>query len=264
MTQTTTLTDLLSNDDLDQALSLAAGRVKYQPKSTARRMEFAQLLVLGGELERADTQARLAQQFDPASAPSLTPFRQYLRGLEARERWWSEGALPDFPLGATQADKLALALNVAIRTGATETEVRRAGAELEAVRLACPVVWNSTEHADLRDLDDRLPHALEAITSGGRYLWIDFTKFSEVTFAPVSAPLDLTLRSARVSLKDGSSADLLIPAIYDAPRMPAEHLARQTDFEDLPGGLTRAFGQRAFLVEDGMAPILEAETWLFR
>jgi type VI secretion system protein ImpE len=253
---------LLSEGALDAAVAAAATAVTAKPQDGQMRVLLAELCVLAGDLQRAETHAKVASRLSPDEAVGFGVFRQHLRGLHARNQWWQAGAVPTFPAGATQLDELALKLNVALLAGDSHS-ARAALDSLDEARGARPAHWNGTPVDDLRDLDDRLPHAVEAVTAGGSYLWLDMALIGDITFQPVQRPLDLGYRRARVTLTDGAAADLLIPATYHGSAAPEYLLARQTDFEEQPGGLTTAKGQRAYLAGDDMVGLLDAETILF-
>ena len=250
---------LLDKDELGAAITAATQAVKTNPQDVQARGLLAELSVLAGDLDRAEAQAKLAARLAPGDAVGLGLFRQYLRGLHAREQWWTAGAVPAFPGGMTKCDRLALKLNVALRAEGFAV-ARAALDELEEARGARPALWNGNPIDDLRDLDDRLPHAFEAVTAGGNYLWLDFALVSEVIFQAPNRLLDLAFRRAHVTLRDGSAADLLIPATYPSPMDDAHRLARRTDFVELSEGLTIARGQRAFLAGNTLAGLLEAAT----
>ncbi|MFS4437488.1 type VI secretion system accessory protein TagJ [Paracoccaceae bacterium GXU_MW_L88] len=251
------ITDLLNADALDEANAKAVEWVKSAPESGQARMTLAALSVLMGDLKRAETHATMAARIDTQDAVGYGLFRQHLRGLEARAQWWENGAVPTFPGGASETDQAAVALNVALRDG-DEAKTVAALEALEALRGTRPGAWNGEAVDDLRDLDDRLPHALEAVSAGGNYLWIDLAKVTSIAFRPVSGPLDLALRPARVTLDDGAEADLGLPAIYPAPTSDAERLGRSTDFIER-GGIMIGQGQRAWLAGDEMQGFLGAE-----
>lgn len=259
---TATILSSLDKDDLGAAIVAATQEVKTTPQNAGARLRLAELSVLAGDLDRAETHAKLAARLAPGDAVGLGLFRQYLRGLHARQQWWAAGAVPAFPGGMTGCDRLALALNVALR--AEDFGAARAALDaLETARGERPALWNGQPVEDLRDLDDRLPHAFEAVTAGGNYLWLDFALVRDVIFQTPVRPFDLAFRRARVTLRDGSAADLLVPAIYPSPVEDAQRLARRTDFVELPDGLTIAQGQRAYLAGEALAGLLDAETIRF-
>ncbi|GFE50910.1 hypothetical protein So717_26630 [Roseobacter cerasinus] len=254
VTDTPTLADLVNEDRFDEARAQAVARVKADPKAAEARVALAQLLAIAGDLERAETHARMAQQLAPRAALQVAELRQYLRAMHARAEWWAAGAMPDMPLGPTHADRAALQLSIAL--GAERAaEIEAAAEMLDGAVEPVHGTLNGAPFEGLRDLDDRLPHALEAFTPGGHYLWLDFSKLSDVILAPLASVLDLVARPARVTLTDGSGADLRLPATYDAPRTAQERLARSTDYAPMPGGLTRAYGQRAFLAGENIVAL---------
>lgn len=258
VTETESLSDLLADDRLEDARTLLVAQVKANPGDAELRVSLAQVLAVCGDLERAETHGRMAQQLAPEATMRLGDLRQTLRALHARAEYWAQGAVPDMPLGPSDADRAALALAIALR-GDDTAAVDSAKAALEQAQTPLGGTLNGVPFEVLRDLDDRLPHAFEALTTGGHYLWLDFAKVAEVAMAPLVTPLDLVARPARVTLRDGSSADLRLAAVYDAPRDARESLARVTEFSDLPHGLMRAHGQRALLAGDDVVGLHEIE-----
>ncbi|APX12001.1 hypothetical protein BWR18_10160 [Tateyamaria omphalii] len=244
-------------DAVSEAVDVAVSGVKSTPQDVDLRITLAQLLALSGDLERAETHAKMAQLQDVQRATALSEFRQYLRALHARDAWWSHGAAPDFPGEPTSADAIAMALHVALRAD-NLAEVSALADRLEDVRTSRPAIWDDLEVEDLRDVDDRLPHALEALTSGGYYLWIDLARVALIDLSRIAAPFDVLARPARLGLRDGSTADLRLVAIYDAPRTGAERLGRVTEFSQLAPGVTRAHGQRSYLLNDTLGGLLDA------
>ncbi|MFV0474090.1 MAG: type VI secretion system accessory protein TagJ [Pikeienuella sp.] len=257
-----TIGDRLANDDLDGALAAAAARVKAAPQDAPARLLMAMASAVDGDLDKAETHAKLASRISPADSVGIGVFRSHLRGLYARDQWWSEGAAPEFPMGMTICDELALKLNVALRAG-DAAAAAAALEELEGARGQRPAIWNGNPVEDLRDLDDRLPHAFEIVTGGGAYLWLDFSLVREMAFQPPSSLFDLACRRARVTLTDDSAADVLVMAACPGAMDAAHKLARRTDFEEVAGGLTIAKGQRAYLAGDDMVGLLAAETIRF-
>jgi type VI secretion system protein ImpE len=246
----------IAADDLSAAIATAAAAVKSRPTDAALRMLLAELSVLDGDLNRAEAQARLAATHAPDLIAGLSVFRQHLRGLDARRAWWMDGAVPGFPTGPSELDRLALEVNVAFGNG-DGAAARAALDRLEDARGTVPVIWDGAHEEDWRDLDDRLPHALEVVTAGGNYLWIGLDRVASIRAAPPVRPLDLALRPVRLALRDGSEADLLLCAVAPGPATGAEALGRVTEFDALPGGLTATRGQKAMLVGEGMRGALE-------
>ncbi|MEM8818101.1 MAG: type VI secretion system accessory protein TagJ [Pseudomonadota bacterium] len=254
--------ELLSRDALDEAEAAAIARVKAVPGDARARLLLADLAVLNGKLDRADAQLALAADLVPEDAVGIGLLRTQLRGIFAREKWFAEGAMPSFPQGPTASDEAALKLGLALmaRDGAAAAAALET---LEAARAERAGTWNGRAAEDIRDLDDRFGHAVEAISSGGDYLWIDLALVTSITFEPPRRIRELAWRRARISLADGASADVLVPAVYPGAGNEAERLARVTDWHEAPGGLTTGSGQRAYLAGDAMEPVMEAQTITF-
>lgn len=257
-----TIGDRIAHDDLDGALAAAAARVKAAPQDAPARLLLAMACVLAGDLDKADAHSKLAARLSPADSVGIGVFRRHLRGLYARDQWWRMGAAPEFPMGMTFCDELALKLNVALRAGDAAATASALDA-LEEARGQRPAIWNGAPVEDFRDLDDRLPHAFEIVTAGGSYLWLDFSLVREIAFEPPASLFDLACRRARVVLTDESAADVLVMATCPEAEEAAHRLARRTDFEEVAGGLTVAKGQRAYLAGEEMVGLLAAETIRF-
>jgi len=251
---------LLAQDDLSGALALMTEAVRHAPQDLGLRLVLIDLLILSEDWERADNQARMASTIAPNEAVGLSLLRREIRGMHARTRWYEDAAVPDFPDGPTSADQISLRLALALREndGHAATEAFEALSQIQPARLC----WNGGAPGDFRDLDDRLPHALEAVTTGGAYLWIDFSKIARIDFAAASRPRDLAFRPAQLRLLDGSSAEILVPALYYArgTQTNAVRLGRETGWTDGPGGIVTGYGQRCFFAGEAMVAIAEANS----
>ena len=129
-----TIAGLLANDDLDAGIASAAGAVKNRPQDPKARMVLAELCVLAGDLERAETHAKLAARAAPDDAVGLGVFRQHLRGLHARDQWWQDGAVPAFPNSRRRARSRGRARGGRVTPTARPIPGPRAAAALQATR----------------------------------------------------------------------------------------------------------------------------------
>ena len=251
MTDAPTPASLLEQDQLTEALALAQERVKAKPGDKDARNVYIDLLILAGDFARADTQCNLASTFSPEDVVGFGMIRRQLRGLNARQAWFEEAAVPAFPGGPSSLDQLAVKIGIALKDGNGD-EAKALLEQLDEERQERPAVWNGQAVGDIRDLDDRIPHALEVLSQGGAYLWIDYAKVASLTLEPMRRPRDLAFREGQLELVDGSSASVLIPALYPArPTDDAKfRLGRETEFSDAAGGLVIGHGQRCLLVGD--------------
>ncbi len=260
MTLSESIARSLSENALEDALDMAKAHLKSKPSDQEARHLYIDLLVLAGDYQRADNQCGLAVTFAPEATMGFALLRHELRGMAARDAWFQSGAVPEFPLGPSDLDKLAVRLGIAHRMQDT-SDAKAALASLEDKRGERPMVWNGRKVSDFRDLDDRTPHALEVIMTSGAYLWIDYAKIVAVTIAPIARPRDLAFRRAELSLIDGAVASVLLPAIYHGTAGDATlRLGRGTDWIDEQTGIITGRGQRCFLAGDELVCLHDTES----
>lgn len=249
---------LLSSNDIRAGLEACKARLKTAPSDPQARQLYIDLLILVGDYERADNQCGLAATLDSSKVMSFAMLRHQLRGMAARNAWYETGAVPEFPDGPTGLDTLALKLAVADRAG-NRNETGAALTALETARAERPMSVAGQNVSDFRDLDDRLPHAFEVIMGGGSYLWVDYSRVRQLRLDPISRPRDLAFRPAQLTLMDGATAPVLIPAIYHgtAGDDATQRLGRSTEWVETMTGLTVGLGQRCFLSGETLVPFHE-------
>lgn len=254
------ISSVLGEGDLNAALDLAKAAVKASPSDAQARNIYIDLLIVADDYERADNQCALAATFQPDAVMGFALLRNQLRGMAARDAWFKLGAVPEFPEGPTTLDKLAMKIGLANREGDAET-AKVTLAELDALRGEKTMRFNGKVVSEFRDLDDRIPHALEVIMSGGAYLWIDFSRIAQLRIEPMRRPRDIAFRQAELTLTDGAVAPVLLPAIYHGGEVTSTEakLGRSTDWHVLKTGLTVGAGHRCFLVGDQLVPMSDIE-----
>lgn len=251
MTLSAEIAGLLGKDLLEDALERVKAHIKGAPSDQQARHLYIDLLVLAGDYERADNQCSLAVTFSPDATMGFALLRNQLRAMAARDAWFEAGAVPGFPGGPSALDALALRVGIAHRDGDT-AEARACLAQLEEARGEQALACNGKVLTDFRDLDDRTPHALEVIMTGGAYLWVDFSRVASLTIEQIARPRDLAFRRAELSLVDGAVAPVLLPAIYHGSNTSdmALRLGRQTEWVEENSGITTGRGQRCLLAGD--------------
>jgi type VI secretion system protein ImpE len=257
MTLRDDISRLFDDDRLQDAIGLAREHVKTKPTDKDGRHFYIDLLVLAGDYEKADAQCNLAATFSPQDSVGFSLFRHQLRAMAARNAWFESGAVPDFPGGPSELDQLAIRANIAARSGDADV-ARTALAELDEKRGNMPINHGGATAGDIRDLDDRIPHALEVLTNGGRYLWIDYGRIESLAIDPMSRPRDLAFRGAELTLRDGAVASVLLPAIYHGAKDDVGLLlGRETRWSEEDQPLATGQGQRCLLIGDDVVPFHE-------
>ncbi|MGV1754322.1 type VI secretion system accessory protein TagJ [Agrobacterium sp. CG674] len=256
MTLRDDITRLIDADQLQEAIAHARDHVKKNASEKEGRYLYIDLLILAGELEKADAQCNVASTFSPQDAVGFSLFRQHLRAMAARVAWFEKGAVPDFTHGPSELDQLAIQANIAAREGQLEA-ARKALAELDEKRAEISLTVNEGKAGYIRDLDDRVPHALEVLTNGGKYLWIDYDRIESLAIEPMSRPRDLAYRQAELTLRDGAIASVLLPALYHSNDSSTSLLLARETVWDEDAALVTGRGQRCLIVGDDLVPFHE-------
>lgn len=260
MTYVSGITAQLDSGNVAAAVELALAWVKAEPSSTEARRLLIDLLIIGGDFERADKQADILSKVSPDLALAMSLIRGRLRAANARAAWFLEGAVPAFPEGPTSRDQVAMELAVAERVGITH-HVEAALSALTAISETSGMIVNGKSTETFRDADDRVPHALEVLCTNGSYMWVDFDLIEAVTFGEVKTVRDLAWRSTKLTLRDGSESEVVTCGTYYATDQTDSHrLARSTDWVELAAGSIAGKGQKAFLSGDDALFALDLKT----
>ncbi len=253
MDAATPLSELLAVGRLADAVAQATARVRTAPSDHAARTLLAELLCLQGEFNRAEAQLAVVAQQTVDRPVAIARLRHLIRAAAAREAWFAEGAVPSLAEAPTPLQRLAIELAVATREG----DASRAASLLEQAEAARPKIAGVADGVafdDWRDADDRCAWFLDILTQDGGYLWIDPATVAGLRFTPATRPVDLLWREARMALRDGRVAEIVVPAQYPGAGGAGDvyRLAQQTDWRDLPGGAAAGVGQRLWLLgEEG-------------
>ncbi len=242
---------LLRAGRLADAIGAAQAALRKSPMNLNARVLLAELLILSGNLERADVIVDAATAVDPTTAMVAAEFRQLIRADMARRQLFREGRVPEFLSGPTEVQTLQLAALVALRAGDTQ-ECARLAQSAEEARPRAPGHHADVAFDDFRDADDLLAGSFEVLTTTGKYFWIPTERVSSAEFHPPVRARDLIWRRVSMSVTDGPEGDVYMPAIYAAeePLTDALRLGRETDWRGADGEPMRGLGQRLFLAGD--------------
>jgi type VI secretion system protein ImpE len=238
---------LLRAGMLDAALAAANGAVRQAPADANARILLAELLLLAGNLERADLLLDAAAALDPSTALMISKFRQLLRAEMARRQFWHDGRMPEMLGIPKQSEQALLAANVAWRAGDAATAGRQTGIA-ETTRSTTPARIDGRAYADFRDADDLCGGNLEVLTTTGKFYWLPLSGVETIMFHSPRRPRDLAWRRADIAVTDGPDGTVYLPALYcgiEPPGSDGLRLGRETAWSDtLP---VRGQGQRVFL-----------------
>lgn len=236
-------TSLLRTGDLTALRQLFAGRVRAEPGRAAHRLDLADILIVQGELERADGHLELAQQQDTSLALPVALTRQLIRAATARAETFDQRRPPELVAEPDAAIEAALARLAGV-----------AGAA-DPVPVAATIDGQAVD--GFLDADDRTADVLEVLTSTGKYVWVPFGQIASLRLSPPERLRDLVWRPAELEVRGGPTGVVYLPAIYHHPVQggggealtDAHRLGRATDWiED--GDRAIGVGLRTFLVGD--------------
>jgi len=253
-----TVSALLRAGRLADATAGAQAAVRKAPSDLGARILFAELLVLSGNLERADVILDAATAVDPSTAMVAAEFRQLIRADMARRQLFRDGRVPEFLSDPTETQRYQLAALVALRAGDVADASRQA-ALAEESRPHVAGVHAGKPFDDLRDIDDLLAGGFEVLTTTGKYFWIPTERVASVEFHAPKRPRDLLWRRASMSVSEGPDGEVYIPAIYatDETMTDLQRLGRETDWHQQGDGPVRGIGQRVLLVGDDDVSMME-------
>lgn len=233
-------TSLLRAGDLTGLRQLFAGRVRADPANAAHRLDLADVLLVQGELERADTHLDLAAGQDTTLALPVALTRQLIRAAIARVETFEQRRPPELVAEPDAAIEAALA--------------RLAGVEGAAAPVAARGVADGRAVDELLDADDRTADVLEVLTSTGKYVWVPFGQIASLKLSVPERLRDVIWRPAELEVRGGPTGVVYLPAIYHARTMTdAQALGRETDWiEEGADDANRVtgVGLRTFLVGD--------------
>lgn len=237
--------------DLAAALQAQVQVVKGRPADVEARARLVQLLVLGGDLDRAETHLLTMAQQDASLQMASAIYGGLLAAEEERRRVFA-GAMP--PNTSPEVpphlrDRIdALALTARGRAADAGTLLERArGAEAAVAGSADGVPFSR-----LADYDEWLGPVLE-VFAGGRYLWIPMQQLQTLEFGAPRGALDLIWRSVSLVERDGTDAQVHVPVFYAGTSAHADGLVRcgrKTEWEDVEGIAFRGAGPRILLADD--------------
>ena len=250
----TAASDLIRSGDLAAARAALLDSVKRAPADAAARLALAEVLILQGEWERADTHLDLASTQDPSYGTLVALLRQLLRAATQRDAVFASAATPDLVTDPTPAVEAALRILLAGREGEDAADLRQAADEA-APELAG--TYDGVAFTTLRDLDDRTADVLEVLTPTGKYVWVPWTAVTSLQLRRVERPRDRIWRPAEIDVRDGPSGVVYLPMIYPAraeAMSDALRLGRETVWVEA-GGLTCGLGQRCLLIGEEMVAL---------
>ena len=249
---------LIRAGDLAEARARLVEEVKRAPANPEKRLALAELLIILGEWDKADTHLDLASTQDPTWAQVSALLRQLVRAAAHRDDVFAHGRPPDLVTDPTPRIEAGLRILAEARAGGDAAALR---AEADARFAGLAVDLEGAPLAGWRDGDDRTADVLEVLTSTGKYVWVSFDQVASLVLRPIEQPRDRVWRPAELDVVDGPTGVVYLPMIYPAAGSPltdAQRLGKETDWTEAHG-LGCGVGQRCWLIGDDLVVASEVE-----
>ena len=251
--------ELFEAGQLQAAIDSQIQEVRSRPADMAARLFLFELLLYIGDIDRARKQIDVLNYENPKAQAAVQMYKFALdaeqkrrRVLDGKETPKSLTAAPEHVMDRLEALKKYAAGDLA----AGDQLLDQANAAMPSIKATV----NGNVVEGLRDADDLFGTVLEVFGSGGAYCWVALEQVESITMNPPRTPRDVLLIPANITLRDGPSGDVVLPALYAgsyASRDDALRLGRATDWAGDESRPIRGIGGKLFLLgEAGTSPLL--------
>ena len=258
--------ELYHEGRLKESIAAITEEVKRHPTNIDYRSFLCELLLISGQLERADKQLDFIGHQDPSVMAGVALWRQLIRAEEARKQFFTEGRLPEFLEKPDVQIEQYLQASIFLRDK-DMTEAQRLLEEAEESRIPLTGDCNENMFDDFRDLDDLTANVFEVLTSNGKYYWIPYSCITELRFYAPERSIDLTWRRASLVVElPGADGDVYIPTTYfsNVENLDDKYLlAQETEWLGEENEPVRGVGQKTFLVGEEAIPVMELKKITF-
>ncbi|MCE9529820.1 MAG: hypothetical protein K8T89_01565 [Planctomycetes bacterium] len=251
--------ELFQAGQLQAAIDAQIQKVKTNPADQAARFFLFELMMFAGELERARKQIDVLRYDEPKAQAGVEIYKQAIDAEVMRRKVLAGQELPK---SLTVAPEHVLQRLQALKHFAAG-DADAGSALIDQANAAIPNVKaliNGKPVENLRDADDLFGSVLEVFGPGGLYCWVPQEQIETLSMNPPKSPRDVLLMPANLSIKDGPSGDVLLPAIYPGSHTNTDdalRLGRATDWSGEDGRPLRGVGGRLFLTgESDTSPLL--------
>ncbi|MCZ2342105.1 MAG: hypothetical protein LC104_09965 [Bacteroidales bacterium] len=250
-----TATEAFQAGRLTEAIASQLQEVRSHPADEGRRVFLFELFLFAGEWERAAKQLDAVRAETPEMIAAVANYKGVIAAAQIRQTLLTGGA-PEF-IGEPPT-------HVRLRLEALRTRLTDPGRAVELLSQAdevTPLVagtWNGTPFVGLRDADDYFASVLEVFAQG-RYLWVATEQISTLAMNPPRYPRDTIAVPARLTLQDGTTGEVFLPALYLNSHTHADEAVRlgRLTVWDGPTGAIHGQGQRVYLTGEEDHALLE-------
>jgi len=263
--------ELLQQGDVEQALSELKRQVRDQPQDAAARIFLFQLMAVMGQWEKARTQLKVCGDLDPAAEMMVTAYTSLIGCEQLRQEIFAGRRTP-LVLGEPEpwVAWMIQALERRCQGDFEAAESLRAEALEAAPATAGSIRYRASGQGDqeslasdsfewIADADMQLGPVLEAVVDG-RYFWVPMNHVQSIRIEPPTDLRDMVWLPVQFTWIGGGQQLGFVPTRYygsEASEDGAIRLARKTDWQEMPGGLSAGSGQRLLATDEKDYPILD-------
>ncbi len=250
--------ELFKAGQLQAAIDAQLQEVRANPGDSNRRLFLFELCAFAGDLDRAAKQIEVLNYDKPELLAAIGLYRNAIASEKARRALFDQGQPPQFFNAPSEHVAKRLAAIVELRSGRPEEAAKL----LHEANSAAPPLsgnFNDKSFNGFRDADDLFGSVIE-VFNNGRYFWLPLEEVASIGLNAPKFPRDLLWAPARLMLKDGTTGDVLLPALYPnshGNEDDAVRLGRKTDWLSPVDGMARGVGAKTFLIGDDAAGLLE-------
>jgi type VI secretion system protein ImpE len=256
---------------LTDAIAAQVQAVRAAPLDRGMRFFLFELLTFAGDIDRSRRQIEAISYDEMELATAHATYCRMVDSEQAR-RWLFDELDPAVAEGLFEEDRvrpkflIEPPFHIRIRLDATMNALRSSPEQtkelLEMAGQCTPKVsvqLNGKTYESLRDADDLFNTVLEVMAQGN-YYWVPLEQVETLAMNPPRYPRDLYWFPARLSLKNGPSGEVFLPALY--PRSHAHpdeavRLGRKTEWRGEEGDPVLGTGLRLFAADEEAIPLLE-------
>ena len=242
-----------NNGQLTKAINSSVDQVRDNPSDTEKRWELAVYLCFGGELERAQKHVKVMMQQAPDLVADALLLNSLLKGEAARQQFFTEGRLPNFPEQPSSRVQQLLKGHAEFRDSQTDgssffDEVAKHGNDVSG---SC----DGKPFTSFRDVDGQTSIVLEAITIGGDYYWLEYDEIRQLELSELNAPQDVLWRQAEITMKGEQQVSAYLPSIYYGSHKSEDEALKLGRAFEQSTEASRAVGGKMLLVDGVNHPL---------
>lgn len=252
--------ELFRKGQLAEAITAQTAAVRAKPADHAARLFLFELFGFSGDLDRAARQMDAMTLEDPDLHIAALNYRNCLKAEQARRKVLA-GEKPEFFLEPSPGTAMRLEAFGSYARG----DKTGFASKLAASNESTPQIkgtLNGKPFELFRDADDLFAGVLEVFAKG-KYYWVPLDQVASLAMNPPKFPRDLLWVPANLSMTDGATGEVFLPALYLGSQehgLETVKLGRERDWMPVDAetpGLMRGYGPRVFLVGDEEANLTE-------